>query len=239
MHNSRKIFIWDIHGCFDELQLLIKKIEVNTEDKIYFTWDLINKWPKSYKVIKLLYKNRHQYKVVLWNHDLEFLKYLEGKELNINFKSYNKKFEKLLKKLKKHPPILEYFKNIPLYIEEDDFLLIHWWLIPWKPVNEHSPEEICYIRTYKWKPWYEYYSWDKKVIYWHWAIAGLNIKEKTIWIDTWCCYWKYLTAYILETWEIITQQSLKQYVDPFKNKSIINEIINYLKRIYENFKDKK
>ncbi len=182
---SRTIFIWDIHWCYDELKLLLKKLEIQKEDRVFFVWDLINKWPKSYKVIKLLYENKQQFKTVLWNHDFWFLKYISWKEYN--FFRNNKKFKKLFKKLKEKPKILDYFKSIPLYIEEDDFLLIHWWLIPWKAVWEHKAEEICYIRDYKWKPWHEYYKWNKKIIYGHRAIAWLNIRENTIWLDTGCC----------------------------------------------------
>ena len=217
---KRTIFIWDIHWCYDELRLLIKKLNIREYDRVFFVWDLINKWPKSYKVIKYLYKKREQLKVILWNHDLEFLKWLSW---NLIYK--NTDFRKKLKtKLEKHPDIVEYFKNIQLYIEEKDFLLIHWWIIPWRKLKEHKAEEICNLRTYKWKPWYKYYKWNKKIIYWHWAIEGLNIRENTIWLDSWCVYWNYLTAYILETWEIIKQEALKQYIDPYKKKSIISKI---------------
>jgi len=225
---SRTIFIWDIHWCFDELKLLLKKLKIEENDKVFFTWDLINKWPKSFKVIKLIYKNREQYKVVLWNHDLEFLEYIEKNKKTS--KEVNTKYEKLKNKLNNFPDILEYFKKIPLYIEEKDFLLIHGWLIPWKLVWEHKAKEICYIRNYKWKPWYKQYKWDKKIIYWHWAIDWLNIREKTVWLDTWCCYWNFLTAYILETWEVLFQKALKQYINPLKKKSIFSNIIEYLKK---------
>jgi len=223
---SRTIFIWDIHWCFDELKLLLKKLKIQKEDRVFFTWDLINKWPKSFKVIKLLFKNREQYKAVLWNHDYEFLQYIKS---NKTWGKYNKKYEKLKNKLEEKPEIFEFFKSIPLHIEEDNFLLIHGWLIPNKIVKDHTPEEICYIRNYKWKPWYEYYNLNKKIIYWHWAIEWLKIRENTIWLDSWCCYWNFLTAYLLETWEVLFQKALRQYVDPFKNRSIIYKIVNYLK----------
>ena len=51
----------------------------------------------------------------------------------------------------------------------------------------------------------------KKIIYGHWAVEWLKIRENTIWIDSGCCYWKYLTAYILETGEIIQQKALDVY----------------------------
>lgn len=223
---SRTIFIWDVHWCYDELKLLLKKLKIKEEDRVFFTWDLINKWPKSYKVIKLLYKNKDQYKVVLWNHELWFLNWIEWKAPQYECKIYRK----LKKKLLEYPEKLDYIKNLPLYIEGENFLLIHWGLIPEKKLEDHKAEEICNIRTYKGKPWHDYYNGDKKVIYWHWAVAWLHIKEKTIWLDTWCCYWNRLTAYILETWEVVTQEALKQYIDPFKKNSIIYRIRNYLKK---------
>ncbi len=203
---KRTIFIWDIHWCYNELELLLAKLEIKEKDEIYFTWDLVNKWPKSFKVLKFLYKNQDKYKSILWNHDLKFFK-----ELKENKFWDNKSFQKLAKKLEKNPEIFDFFKNLPLYIEKENFILIHWWLMPWKKLEEHKKEEITNLRIINSKPWYEYYSWEKKVIYGHWAMQWLKVRQNTIWIDSWCCYWSYLTAYILETWEIIQQSALKQY----------------------------
>ena len=177
MKKGRTLFIWDIHGCFNELKLLIKKLKLTSEDKVYFTWDLINKGPKSYKVVKYMYKHRDKFNVVLWNHDYEFLNYIAWKKVNDKLKHLNKKFEKLHKKLKEKPELLKYLKKLPLYIEEKKFILVHGWILPWKSLEKHTAEELCYIRMYKWKPWHEYYTWDKKVIYGHWAVAWLNISS--------------------------------------------------------------
>ncbi len=204
---KRTIFIWDIHWCYDELKLLLKKIKITKKDKIYFTWDLINKWPKSFKIINFLYKNRKQFSSILWNHDLAFIKWLKWKNINYGIK----KFKKLKKKLEENPEILKYYKNLPFYIEKKDFLLIHWWLNPNKKLNEQTPEEITTLRVINKEPWYNFYTWEKKVIYGHWATQWINIKKNVIWLDSGCCYWWYLTAYILETWELIQIASLWQY----------------------------
>ena len=204
--SKRNIFIWDIHWCYKELKLLIKKLNLKEEDKVFFVGDYINKWPKSYKVIKFLYKNREQFHWVLWNHDYNFIKIFDSKLLT-------KKQKKLKNKLLKHPKILNFFQKLPLYIDEKDFLLIHWWLNPKKPLEKQTPIELTNIREINWKPWYKFYKWKKKIIYGHWAVEWLNIRKNTIWLDSGCCYWKYLTAYILETWEIIQQKALKDYVE--------------------------
>lgn len=205
--SNRTIFIWDVHWCYKELKLLIKKLSLKENDKVYFVGDYINKWPKSYKILKYLYKNKFNW--VLWNHDLNFFQFFDWKSLNKNQK-------KIRKKLLENPEVLDYYKALPFYIETDNFILIHWWLNPKKTLEEHSKIEITTIREINWIAWYKFYKWDKKVIYGHWALEWINVRKNTIWIDSGCCYWKYLSAYILETWELIQQKALKTYFEIWK-----------------------
>ena len=217
MTENRTIFIWDIQWCYNEFELLLTKLNLTEDDIVYLVWDIINRWPKSYKTLKYIYKNRKQFRCVLGNHEINFLKYLHWEWYDWDTKD----FEKLKIKLLEKPAILEYLKNIPLYIETEDFILIHWGLIPWKKLEDHTIDEITRTRDYNWKPWYDYYDEkNKKIIYWHRALDWLRIRKNTIWIDSWCVYWKMLTAYILETWEIIQQQALNLYINVYWNASI-------------------
>jgi len=221
----RTIFIWDIHWCFDEFMALLNKINYDkNSDKLYLTWDIINKWPKALELLDFLLKNS-QIKSVIWNNEVNFLRYaknfgvLESFEDNENYKQLIKKglfdefkkkqsplFDEYLKQFsKKH---IEYLISLPLWIETDNWILLHWGLVPWKKLEEHHLDEITRIRTYDWKAWYEYYNQDKKVIYGHWAVDWLRVRKNTIWLDTWCVYWKRLTAYVFETGEIVQQSFL-------------------------------
>lgn len=215
MIKSRTIFIWDIHWCYDEFKLLIKKLNITEKDKIYLTWDIINKWPKSYKILKYVYKNRDQIKTIKWNHEINFLKWLNWEKYSSDWK-----FEKLKEKIEKKDKefLIDFIKCIPLYIEEENFLLIHWWLDLNKKLEQHSEDEITRIREIDWKLWYKNYNWDKKIIYWHNAIDWLQIQWNTVWLDSWCVYWKSLTAYVLETWEVISQNALDIYCNVYANK---------------------
>ena len=112
---------------------------------------------------------------------------------------------------------MSFLKNLPLYIEEDNFIVLHWWILPGKKLEEHSIDEIANLREHEWKPWYNYYTGIKKIIYWHWAMNGVQIREKTIWLDSWCVYGGFLSAYILETNELIWQKALETYVN-IRNK---------------------
>lgn len=217
MDNWRTIFIGDVHWCFDEFELLIEKLQIQENDTIYLVWDMINKWPKSWKMMKFLYKNRNQYKCILWNNEINFFRYLD-KTSDINYISNESQwvFKKLEKKVNDKPEILDYFKNLPLYIDLGNTLLLHGWLDPDKILEEHSEDEITRIREVNDKPWFEQYKDDKLIIYGHWAQNWLNIYNNTIWLDGGCVYWRALHAYILESWNIVTQQALKCYVDVFK-----------------------
>ena len=228
----RTIFVGDIHWCYDEFLWLLDKINYNKNyDKLYLTWDLINKGPKAKELLDLLI-DTPEIKSVIWNNEVNFIRYLKFKGVDIEkigkwIKNYeilkskglfDKTYEKqnllfesyILNFSEKH---IRYLLNLPLWIESKDWILLHWGLVPGKNLESQTLDEITRIRDYNWKPWYKFYTWEKVIIYWHWAADGLRIRENTKWLDSGCVYWKRLTAYIWETKEIIQQSALNIYVD--------------------------
>lgn len=66
--HRRLIFIGDIHGCMNELQALLAKVEYNRDqDHIVALGDMINKGPKSREVVDFLME--HGASAVRGNHD--------------------------------------------------------------------------------------------------------------------------------------------------------------------------
>jgi len=54
-------------------------------------------------------------------------------------------------------------------IEQEDFIIVHAGIDP--RYGRETPLEIAtIIRMYEGKPWYEYYTGTKKIIYGHWAV---------------------------------------------------------------------
>jgi len=49
---ERHIFFGDVHGCIEELDLLLNKLELTSEDKLIFLGDLLDKGPASAEVVK-------------------------------------------------------------------------------------------------------------------------------------------------------------------------------------------
>ena len=58
--------IGDVQGCFDELQLLCKKIKFNpNKDKLIFAGDYVNRGPKSLEVLNFCLKIKNLLKASL------------------------------------------------------------------------------------------------------------------------------------------------------------------------------
>tara|TARA_Y100001934_G_scaffold86196_1_gene107056 strand:+ start:113 stop:910 length:798 start_codon:yes stop_codon:yes gene_type:complete len=66
--------IGDVQGCFDELMLLLEKINFDPKkDELIFAGDLINRGPKSLEVLEFCLANKKSIEVVLGNHDIYLL----------------------------------------------------------------------------------------------------------------------------------------------------------------------
>ncbi|PKX97125.1 putative serine/threonine-protein phosphatase [Aspergillus novofumigatus IBT 16806] len=77
--SRRLIFIGDVHGCKDELELLLDEVSFDHErDHLIFVGDMINKGPDSLGVVDLARKysascvrGNHEDRVLLLRHDME------------------------------------------------------------------------------------------------------------------------------------------------------------------------
>lgn len=210
---ARTLFIWDIHGCYDELIDLYGKMQVSEHDTVYATGDLINKWPFSQKVVQFLREKNIQ--SVLGNHDIKFLKCMNGIDEKTDW------FDGVMEQFRWCEHDLEYIQWLTHWIETDDFLLLHAGLRPdKKTLSEQSEEEsIMRIRLYNDKPWHDFYDWEKIIIYGHWAEQWLRFTRNTRWLDSGCVWWGHLTGYCLETGDIWQVRAKKAYADYWNDKN--------------------
>lgn len=194
---KRTIFIWDVHGCMSELEALLSVLEYKQKkDKLLFTWDLIHKWPESEEVVRFISSSKWKVYSIMWNH--------EFKILNDKRFSLHKKFNK--------NGLLEKIWDFPHWIKWDGFVLTHAGFDPNRKLKEQFGE---FDIKNRWKApspdWYKSYTWKRKAIYGHWAKHGLRKTKNSIGLDTACVDWGYLTAYILETGEIVQQICMKKW----------------------------
>lgn len=229
----RTLFIGDVHGCYDELIELTKKIDLQHEDHLYFVGDLINKWPKSLEVVNFV-KNRpntwsvignHEYFLMHSDEEIEkiFAKIPDMSPQRIDWIKKSREISRSNREELEKTGNLQWVLALPTFIEKDDFILVHGWVHPDFGID--TPVEIAtMIREYHEKPWYEFYDWEKLVIYGHWAVDGLRIRKNTIGLDSGCVFWGHLTAYCLESREIWQVHAHDVYKLPADHKWKIQKI---------------
>src|SRR6267142_2182009 len=71
---GRTIVIGDIHGCFDELQDLLKVVELRTDDRVIAVGDLIVKGPRNREVLDRFIED-YRFSSVIGNHDRALRQY--------------------------------------------------------------------------------------------------------------------------------------------------------------------
>ncbi len=108
--------IGDIHGCLDGLNKLLETICYDAnDDTLFFLGDLINKGPDSTGVLAWIMQQKNCH-AVLGNHDL----YILHSIIN-NFNSLNTTARTFIKK----PDAIDWLLQLPLLIEQDDYLFCH------------------------------------------------------------------------------------------------------------------
>ncbi|OOF43321.1 bis(5'-nucleosyl)-tetraphosphatase (symmetrical) [Rodentibacter rarus] len=67
-------FVGDLQGCFDELQLLLDRVQFNpTQDKLYLVGDLVARGDKSLECLRFVKSLGNAAQTVLGNHDLHLI----------------------------------------------------------------------------------------------------------------------------------------------------------------------
>ena len=213
MQAPRDIFIGDIQGCFDEWMALLEKISYQKgTDRLFLTGDVINRGPKSHLVLDYLI-DHPEIRSVMGNHEFYFLSCCESEG---DF-SEGSSFFSLKKQLEgaKWEGYLGYLASLPLFIEDESWLMVHGGLEPGVHPVDSDPEVTCTLRTISLPegdvPWYEVYEGTKFVVFGHWAKKGLVSQGNVRGLDTGCVYGRKLSALILPEDRVVSVKAQKSY----------------------------
>ena len=180
--------ISDLHGCYDKYKELLKKIDFNDDDNLYFLGDAIDRGSNGFKIL-LDMANRPNVFAIMGNHEAMAIEALptlvsvrKGEHARLTRKgaesvwlwfqnggkpSFND-FMSLCSEDKQK--VWDYMESLPLYreieVEGREFLLLHGGLKGYSPdrqLDDYAQDDIVWHRP---RPVSAYYP-DKCVIVGH------------------------------------------------------------------------
>ena len=215
--------IADIHGCCKTFHALIEKLQIRGSDHLYLLGDYIDRGPDSKGVLDTIMNMDCKVVSLMGNHEDMWLRAsvemddpLQG-DANINLWMENggqatlKSFAGIDTK-----PYLAFLRDLPLFLELDDFFLVHAELdfsLP-DPFGKAGIDSMLWGRE---KP----YHGKKPVLCGHTPLpieqiqAGLQTNK--INIDNGCCYvnrigYHNLLAYGLDDGQLYIQQNIEEQI---------------------------
>jgi hypothetical protein len=216
----RTIVIGDIHGCFDELNDLIEKLDLQNDDRVIAVGDLIAKGPRSRDVLELFIQDS-RFSSVIGNFDRALRQHWRGEPMRL--KSYLKVTAAELQVGWER--YYNYFRSLPYYIDLGSHLIVHAGIRPGVPLDEQMASDLTEIRTMGADPtrrkgvaWYKIYRGPKTILFGHWPKKKPKRAPFAIGLDTGCVYGGHLTGYILESDEFVSVPARDTYDGRRKEK---------------------
>lgn len=224
------LIVGDVHGCARELFDLLRKMNFSpNRDRLLLTGDAFARGPDPLGVWHLI--NECGAKMVLGNHDARLRQQLDS--LYNDEKLGRTKPDQCftLNALESvHGSLRAWLHQVPLYIEEERFLLVHAGINPERGLTDTRFEEFIAIRT--WPPiegsidgprWHDVYEpVYPLLVFGHDAPGGLVTKFRDgkpylLGLDTGCVYGRALTGYLLEEGQLVSVSS-RQDPDAWKSR---------------------
>ena len=199
---ERIFAVGDIHGSFDRLTSLLAIVDNDPKkDTLLFIGDYIDRGPQSREVVDyLIGLLRRQSRVIFLkgNHEQMLELYLSGADrLSFLANGGQATLDSYLKASLpgEGNPIpnahLDFFGNLRLYYETDQYIFVHAGLKPNIPLEEQDEWDMLWIRD---EFIYSDFDFGKRVIFGHTPFRKPLILENKIGIDTGAVYGNKLTC---------------------------------------------
>ncbi|OGH01128.1 MAG: hypothetical protein A2600_13310 [Candidatus Lambdaproteobacteria bacterium RIFOXYD1_FULL_56_27] len=210
--DKRTILVGDVHGCAEELSLLAQKVGYKPgQDEMILVGDLVNRGPDSLGAWELFQDLKAR--SVVGNHELHLIRDAAGIEVKKRWiEGFKARFGD------RFAAYLAEIRSWPLYLEREEFLVVHAGLWPGKHPQDTDPKALTSIRTWDGTgedlqsesnpPWFDFYTGKKLVVFGHWAKLGGVVRPNVVGLDTGCVYGKKLTALVLPEKELVSVEAL-------------------------------
>jgi predicted phosphodiesterase len=217
---QRTIIVGDVHGCAEELRLLLRKCGHAKGDRVVLAGDLVAKGPDSQGVVQLARESGML--AVLGNHDAFALahRHETDKDRTQGRRSYLRSLG---------PEDWAYLEGMPRYLRLGEVkpdgprvLVVHAGLVPGVAVEDQREEHLRSLRSIADSgeptsrllvhyPWAAKWRGPEWVVFGHDAVRGLQQYPLATGLDTGCVYGRQLSALVLPEGKLVQVSALKRY----------------------------
>jgi diadenosine tetraphosphatase ApaH/serine/threonine PP2A family protein phosphatase len=223
--SGRLIVIGDIHGCFEELTELLRRVAPSVRDTVISVGDIVNKGPAPDRCLDLWRERGHL--AVRGNNEIKLLH--EARPL-LRFFAHDPVLHRR--------DLLRFIRSWPIVIDVPSLGVsaVHGGFLPQMNVsaadvesNEDVLPELRWIRKKngKWQPvpkekkkkddvlWSEAWKGDRFVVYGHTPLREPKFDRRALGLDTGCVYGGSLTAAIFENdqWSVESVAAKRKYAE--------------------------
>lgn len=215
---GRLYAIGDIHGCWQELDLMLNHLSPAKDDRVLLMGDLVNRGPDSKRVLEIA---RHvKALALLGNHEVRLLAYQSLRDPDM-LKPYDWITLSAL-----GDDEWDYMHQMKRYHYEPahDTIFVHGGFMPNVPWRQQTISTVTRIQVVTQEgepakrseapdgtPWYTLWPGPSFVVYGHTPRASIVRTNLTLGLDTGCVHGNYLTCYSLPSKEIIQVRSRRAY----------------------------
>ena len=166
--------IGDVHGCYDELQELLKLVSFDPKkDELIFTGDILGRGPKPLQVIQFIRQLGNKAHCVLGNHDLNFLAICR----KLNKAKKRDQLEQLLKS-EKLDEIINWFFSLPLMYSHptENLCVVHAGIAPQWSINDaqkYAKEVEHLLRDHQTQDFFLMHMYSNEPPKWDDSLTGI------------------------------------------------------------------
>ncbi len=227
MTSPSKYVFTDIHGQAKQLETILKKINLQSDDELIFLGDYIDRGPNSKEVIDLLLEIQSKYKstFLIGNHEQMLLSYLEGIDnplrnsfLKNGGKATLDSYRDEQNNLKIPINHVNFFYSLETTHQDNDFFYVHAG-VPNLPLYEIANEDK-YKNDFLWirSPFlFSDFIWEKKIIHGHTPMKTVDLQRNRIGLDTGACFGNVLSCLDLTNNVIITEENNEELSSEMKH----------------------
>jgi serine/threonine protein phosphatase 1 len=197
--------IGDVHGCYDQLLVLLAKIEAHAGHNPYravFLGDYIDRGPKSREVVNQVrgLVNRcggpRKWQAIKGNHEAMMAASIAGND-SLEIWQCNGGEQTLASYADRHDEMREHaawLSSLPLIIETENHIFVHAGLSPRYSLEEQPEEILLWIRNWEDAD----HDFGKHVVYGHTPRKTPKLLANSSGLDTGAFYFGTLTAGVFD-----------------------------------------